>query len=84
MDELKITEFEQGYLMAFHHFTILPAFADGDGDDWFGILVGSRMFDVNAFVDDETAERFYVVYECYQNDSGEWLTDTSKKWMGLN
>ena len=84
MEDLKLTEFEQGYLTAFHHFTILPAFADGDDDDWFGVLVGSRMFDVNAFVDDETAERFYVVYECHQNNRKEWLTDTSKKWMGLN
>ena len=84
MEELKLTEFEQGYLMAFHHFTILPAFADNCDEDWFGILVGSRMFDVNAFVDDETAEKLYVVYECYQNDNKEWLTDTSKQWTGLN
>jgi len=87
MDELKLTEFEQGYLTAFYH---TDAHIQGEHSgrdeemDWYGVQVGERMFDLCIWEDEETAEVICVVYECHQNNNGEWTTDTSKQWMGLN
>jgi len=87
MDELKLTDFEKGYLTAFYHTDahIQSEHSGRDEDnDWYGVQVGKRMFDLCIWKDEETAEVICVVYECHKNKNGEWMTDTSKQWMELN
>ena len=52
-----------------------------EDNDWYGIQVGERMFDLCVWKDDDMEHEVCVVYECFLNDGGFWNTDTSKQWF---
>lgn len=83
-EELELSDYEKGYLTAFYNTDayIQNEHSGRDEDnDWYGIQVGERMFDLCVWKDDDMAHEVCVVYECFLNDGGFWNTDTSKKWF---
>lgn len=85
MDELKLTDFEKGYLTAFYHTEedIQNDHSERDESNlWYGVGIGKRVFDLCICKDE--GEIVCVVYECFLDDDGQWQTDTSKQWMELN
>lgn len=83
-DELELSDYEKGYLTAFYetnsHIQSEHSGRDED-NDWYGIQVGERMFDLCVWKYDGMEHEVCVVYECFLNDHGEWSTDTSKEWF---
>ena len=83
-NELVLSDYEKGYLTAFYetdaHIQNEHSGRNED-NDWYGIQIGERMFDLCIWKDDDMANEACVVYECFLNDSGEWNTNTSKKWF---
>lgn len=80
-DELVLSDYEKGYLTAYYDTTVFQHMCDVCDEDWFGIQIGERMFDLNAWADEETGDFVCVAYECFLNDHGEWSTDAAgRKW----
>lgn len=83
-DDLELSDYEKGYLTAFYetdaHIQNEHSGRDED-NQWYGIQVGERMFDLCVWKDDDMEHEVCVVYECFLNDDGFWNTNTSKKWF---
>ena len=83
-DELVLSDYEKGYLTAFYD-TSPDIRKDqderGEDNDWYGIQVGERMFDLCVWKDED---EICVVYECFLNDNNEWSTDTRRRWYLKN
>ena len=83
-DELVLSGYEKGFLTGFY-FTdpdIQKERLNRDEDnDWYGVHIGERVFDLCIWKDDDMEHEVCVVYECYLNDGGFWNTDTSKQWF---
>ena len=83
-DHLVLSGYEKGYLTAFYetdaHIQNEHSGRDED-NDWYGVQVGERMFDLCVWKDDDMEHEVCVVYECFLNDGGFWNTDTSKQWF---
>ena len=83
-DELVLSDYEKGYLTAFYetdaHIQNEHSGRDED-NDWYGVHVGERVFDLCVWKDDDMEHEVCVVYECFLNDHGEWSTNTNKKWF---
>ena len=78
--ELPLSDYEKGYLTAFYDGVVLPDWAGDAPQDWYGIQIGERMFDLNVWLDEETSQMVCVVYPC-AHMGGEWTTDTSESWF---
>ena len=78
--ELPLSDYEKGYLTAFYDNTVLADWSGDAPQDWYGIQIGDRMFDLNAWLDEETSQMVCVVYPCAYM-GGEWTTDTSESWF---
>jgi len=73
--ELELTDYEKGYLTG----AMSDQFLIGEEDDWFGIKIGDRMFDVNVWIDEDTGETVRTVYECdWIGDN--WQTNCEYSW----
>jgi len=81
MEDLELSEFEQGYLTAFYVTTVTKAMANCCNEEYFGVHIGNRVFDLKAWADEETGNLVCVAYECFENENSEWNTDTSRKWF---
>ena len=83
-DELRLSDYEKGYLTAFYetdaHIQNEHSGRDED-NQWYGIQVGERMFDLCVWKEEGAESEVCVVYECFLNDGGFWNTDTSKQWF---
>lgn len=83
-DDLVLSGYEKGYLTAFYetdaHIQNEHSGRDED-NDWYGVHVGERVFDLCVWKDDDMEHEVCVVYECFLNDGGFWNTDTSKQWF---
>ena len=83
-DELRLSDYEKGYLTAFYE-TDAHIQNEHSGRDeenlWYGIQVGERMFDLCVWKEEGAESEVCVVYECFLNDGGFWNTDTSKQWF---
>ena len=83
-DDLVLSGYEKGYLTAFYetdaHIQNEHSGRDED-NDWYGIQVGERMFDLCVWKEEGAESEVCVVYECFLNDGGFWNTDTSKQWF---
>jgi len=83
-DELELSDYEKGYLTAFYesdaHIQNEHSGRDED-NDWYGVHVGERMFDLCVWKEEGAESEVCVVYECFLNDGGFWNTDTSKQWF---
>lgn len=83
-DELMLSDYEKGFLTGFY-FTVPDIQKDrlnrGEDNDWYGVHIGERVFDLCIWKDDDMPYEACVVYECFINDNGEWSTNTSKKWF---
>jgi len=83
-DELRLSDYEKGYLTAFYetdaHIQNEHSGRDED-NDWYGVHIGERVFDLCIWKDDDMEHEVCVVYECFLNDGGFWNTDTSKQWF---
>ena len=83
-DELRLSDYEKGFLTGFY-FTEPDIQFDSlnrdEDNDWYGVHIGERVFDLCVWKDDDMEHEVCVVYECYLNDGGFWNTDTSKKWF---
>jgi hypothetical protein len=83
-NKLMLSDFEKGYLTAFYE---TDAYIQNEhsgrdeNNDWYGIQIGERMFDLCVWKDDDMKHEVCVVYECFLNDGGFWNTDTSKQWF---
>lgn len=81
MQTLQLNDYERGYLTSYYDTVVFDALADGCDDDWFGIQIGNRMFDMNVWVDDMTGNVVCIVYDCYWMD-GNWQTNTRQNgWV---
>jgi len=83
-DELRLSDYEKGYLTAFYETDahIQNEHSGRDEDNlWYGIQVGERMFDLCVWKEEGAESEVCVVYECFLNDGGFWNTDTSKQWF---
>ena len=83
-DELRLSDYEKGYLTAFYetdaHIQNEHSGRDED-NDWYGVHVGERVFDLCVWKEEGAESEVCVVYECFLNDGGFWNTDTSKQWF---
>jgi hypothetical protein len=83
-DELVLSKYEKGFLTGFY-FTDPAIQKDclnrNEDNDWYGVHVGERVFDLCIWKDEDTQSEVCVVYECFLNDNGEWSTNTSKRWF---
>ena len=83
-DDLVLSGYEKGYLTAFY-FTEPDIQKDrlnrDEDNDWYGVHIGERVFDLCVWKDDDMEHEVCVVYECFLNDGGFWNTDTSKQWF---
>ena len=81
MQALQLNDYERGYLSAYYDTVVLPDLDAGNDDDWVGVQIGNRMFDMNVWVDDMTGNVVCTVYECYWMD-GNWQTNTRQNgWV---
>lgn len=78
--ELQLSDYEKGYLTSYYDNVVSPDFKDGDEQSWYGMQIGDRMFDLNAWLDEEAGEMVCVVYLCVEKD-GEFTADTSTSWF---
>ena len=67
--ELPLSDYEKGYLTSYYDNVVSPDFKDGVEQSWYGMMIGDRMFDLNAWLDEETSEmvkraRSYVEMSC--------------------
>ena len=73
--DLQLTDYERGYLTAYYDTVVFDAMADSCDEDWFGVQIGDRMFDLNAWADEDTGKFVCVVYDCiWVNDN--WQTNS--------
>ena len=76
---LVLSDYERGYLTAYYDTVILQDMANCCDEDWYGIQIGDRMFDLNAWVDEDTGEFVCTVYECdWIRDN--WQTNCRHSW----
>ena len=82
--KLVLSDYEKGFLTGFY-FTDPSIQKDREkrteDNDWYGIHIDKRVFDLCIWEDADTKSEVCVVYECFLNDHGEWSTDTSKQWF---
>ena len=79
MKRLALTGYERGYLTAYYDTVVFDAFTDCCDDDWFGVQIGDRMFDINTWVNDLTGEFVCTVYECDWINNN-WQTNCDYSW----
>jgi hypothetical protein len=83
-DDLVLSDYEKGYLTAFYktdaHIQNEHSGRDED-NDWYGIQVGERMFDLCVWKEEGAESEVCVVYECFLNDDGFWNTNTERQWF---
>ena len=81
MQTLQLNDYERGYLTCMYDIVVLPDLEAGHDEDWMGVQIGERMFDMNVWVDDITGNVVCTVYECYWMD-GNWHTNTKQNgWV---
>ncbi len=77
---LALTGYERGYLTADYDTVVFDAVQDCCDDDWFGVQIGDRMFDINVWADEDTGNITCTVYECdWINDN--WQTNCDYSWI---
>lgn len=85
-DDLELSDYERGYLMAFYDNhakpkMIVEGFTDPTSEEtfWIGVQVGERMFDLAIYYDELGQQALTcVIYECKPTEDGEnWVTDMS-------
>jgi hypothetical protein len=72
-DDLELSDYEKGYLTAFYESdTHIQNEHSGRDEDnqWYGIQVGERMFDLCVWKEEGAESEVCVVYECFLNDDG--------------
>jgi len=82
-DDLELSDYERGYLMAFYDNHAKPkmieeGFTDPTDEEtfWIGVQIGERMFDLAIY--HENKEPVCMVYECKPTeDMQNWVTDMS-------
>ena len=78
--DLVLSDYERGYLTAYYDTVIIKDMADCCDEDWYGIQIGDRMFDLNTWVDEDTGNFVCTVYECdWINDN--WQTNCRHNWI---
>ena len=81
MQTLQLNDYERGYLSAYYDAVILQDMANCCDEDWYGIQLGDRMFDLNVWIDEDTSNVVCTVYECYWME-GNWQTNTRQNgWV---
>ena len=76
---LALSGYERGYLTAYYDTVVFDAITDCCDDDWFGVQIGDRMFDINVWTDEDTGNITSTVYECdWINDN--WQTNCDYSW----
>jgi hypothetical protein len=79
--DLVLSDYERGYLTAYFYNVIYDSMADCCDEDWFGVQVGDRMFDLNAWADEDTGKFVCVVYECdWDATENNWKTNCRHSW----
>jgi hypothetical protein len=77
--DLVLSDYERGYLTAYYDTVIIKDMADCCDEDWYGIQIGDRMFDLNTWVDEDTGNFVCTVYECdWVRDN--WQTNCRHSW----
>ena len=77
--DLVLSDYERGYLTAYYDTVVFDAMADCCDEDWFGVQIGDRMFDLNAWADEDTGKFVCTVYECdWIRDN--WQTNCRHSW----
>ena len=78
--DLVLSDYERGYLTAYYDTVIIKDMADCCDEDWYGIQIGDRMFDLNTWVDEDTGNFVCTVYECdWVRDN--WQTNCRHSWI---
>ena len=83
-EDLELSDYEKGFLTGFY-FTEPDIQKDrlnrDEDNDWYGVHIGERVFDLCVWKEEGAESEVCVVYECFLNDGGFWNTDTSKQWF---
>ena len=83
-EDLELSDYEKGFLTGFY-FTEPDIQKDrlnrDEDNDWYGVHIGERVFDLCIWKEEGAESEVCVVYECFLNDGGFWNTDTSKQWF---
>jgi hypothetical protein len=79
--DLVLSDYERGYLTAYYDTVIIKDMADCCDEDWYGIQIGDRMFDLNTWVDEDTGNFVCTVYECdWDGKQNNWQTNCRHSW----
>jgi hypothetical protein len=74
-----LSDYERVRLTAHYDAIVLEAMANCCDEDWFGVQIGDRMFDLNAWIDEDTGKLVCTVYEC-DRVNGNWQTNCRHSW----
>lgn len=77
---LVLSDYERGYLTCFYDTVVFDSIAYDDDEDWFGVLIGDRMFDINSRIDEDTGKVIAIVYEC-DKVHDNWETNRQNYWV---
>lgn len=84
-DELQLSDYEKGYLMAFSHQSYDDwCDADREPDEiWYGVQVGDRVFDMNFWRDEANDMVYCSVYECIKGleEPNNYTTDSDRRFQ---
>ena len=75
--DLVLSDNERQELMQYYTDECLPDYQTwGDGDMWYGLQVGDRMFDINIWHDEDSNELISTAYECdWDGTQNNWKTN---------
>ena len=84
VDELKLTDFERGYLLHFSLISYDDFINQDDCDMWYGVMVNDRMFDLNIWRGSEDSTVYCSVYECIKGlEEPDNYTTDADRWFRL-
>ena len=83
MSELKLSDYERGYLRACFDWEQQANYfhesLTSDDTAWFGYMVKNRAFDLRVHLDPDTGHVVGVVFECFENEHGHREPDMTKQ-----
>jgi len=85
VDELQLSDYEKGYLMAFSHQSY-DDWCDTNRepeDIWYGVQVGDRVFDINLWRDEANDMVYCSAYECIKGlgEPNNYTTDSDRRFQ---
>ena len=82
--DLKLSDFERGYLLHFSLISFEDFVKQHDDDMWYGITLNARVFDLNIWRSSEDGTVYCSVYECIKGlEQPDNYTTDADRWFQL-